>query len=88
MIQVSRLRQAALGAIILAGSVHLSTAEPVQAAEPVPAVSCDAYALGYGQGMCAGKGQRFVSVTYSCNPDGTANIISVSCAELLPHTPG
>ncbi len=64
--------------------------QPLSAAEPVcgTQAACDTYAQGYAAGFCAAKGHEgYQSVTYTCNADGTATIISVSCIEIdrRPH---
>lgn len=88
MIQAFRLRQVALGAIILAGSVHLSTAEPAQAAAPVGADTCTQWAEGYAAGYCGAQGKRVGTIGYMCNADGTATFFVLECTALLPHIPG
>jgi hypothetical protein len=43
---------------------------------------CESYALGYAAGVCATKKQKSVGVTYTCNEDGTANVIDIYCVEM------
>lgn len=64
-----------LAVVTLAGAFHLNSA---QASTPAN-TDCHSYALGYAAGLCATKSQKPVGVVYTCNPDGTANIESVSC---------
>lgn len=71
----TRLR-ISLAIATLAGAFHL---DPAQADAPPRQDSCVEYAVTYATVYCNGKKARFSEVTYSCNPDGTANIHSVSC---------
>lgn len=67
-----------LAVVTLAGAFHLDRAHAAESAGGAP---CDSYADGYANGFCAGKGGRPAGIVYTCNPDGTATIISVSCIE-------
>lgn len=76
MLNATRLR-ISLAVVTLAGAFHLDSA---QAAEPAQ-TDCQSYAMGYAAGLCATKDQKPYSVTYTCNSDGTANIIEVTCIQ-------
>jgi len=81
-------RPIALG-IVLAGSIHLTTAEPVHAASSAATMPCTAWAEGYAAGYCAAKNQVVGNVGYMCNDDGTATFFVLDCmTKLRPSTGG
>ena len=71
----THLRRVALAAVTIAGAFHVRTADA--ATTPPP---CQAWAEGYAAGFCAAHGHAgWSSVFYTCNEDGTANILRVVC---------
>jgi hypothetical protein len=78
MLNANKLR-VSLALVTLAGAFHLNRAE---AAAPASVIDCQSYALGYAAGVCATKKLKPAGVTYTCNEDGTANIITISCVEM------
>jgi hypothetical protein len=77
MLNATRLR-ISLAVVTLAGAFHLDSA---QAAEPLSVGPCDTYADGYAAGFCAARGGRPAEIVYTCNPDGTITVHSVSCIQ-------
>lgn len=56
-------------------------------AAPVESVACADYAFGYAAGFCAAQGKAWSSVSYICNPDGTAYIRTVVCSTQVAPPP-
>jgi hypothetical protein len=76
MLHATRLR-ISLAVVTLAGAFHLAS---VQAAEPAQ-TDCKSYADGYAFGFCAASGGRPTEIIYTCNPDGTITVHSVTCIQ-------
>lgn len=77
MLNATQLR-ISLAIVTFAGAFHLDSA---QAAEPARVSNCESYAIAYAEAYCGAKEAYWSSVTYNCNSDGTAKILSVSCLE-------
>lgn len=75
MLNATKLR-VSLALVTLAGAFHLDRAH---AAVPAQVTDCHSYAQGYAAGICATQKLKPAGALYTCNEDGTANIIEIYC---------